>query len=139
MILRQFRDHIPVEEPPEFRELFHYLFEGSLGCVGLLKSWIVRALWLALEDGGKQLTRKHLDQTRMSDYELAKMAEEISKSENTHRESERDRRTIRACIDRQPEIIELPKNGKSRNKKRVKKSFKRNPCRDEISNGYQPE
>lgn len=136
-ILRQFRDHIPVEKPPAFRELFNYLFEGSLGCVGLLKSWIVRALWLALEDGGKQLTRKHLDQTKMSDYELAKMAKNITDSEKAHRASEHDRMAIRLCVDRQTQPAIVPKNGKPKSKKNSKKPFERSATRDKRSNELQ--
>jgi len=138
-ILSKLRDHIPVEEPPPFRELFDYLFEGSLGCVGLLISWIVRALRCALEDGGKQLTRKHLDQTRMSYFELAEIAKDITDSEKAYRENKLYHTTIRSCIDRQPQPAILPKNGKSRSKKNSKKPFERNAGRDEITYEYKSE
>lgn len=138
-VLRKLRDHTPVEEPPPFRELFDYLFEGSLGCVGLLISWIVRALRLALEDGGKQLTRRHLDQTRMSYFELAEIAKDITDTENAYKENKLYRTTIHECIDRQPQQAIVPKNGKSKSKKNSKKPFERSATRDKRSHEPQSE
>src|SRR5690242_17121204 len=40
-----------------------YFFEGSLGCIGILKQWLVRALYRALREASPELTRTHLEKS----------------------------------------------------------------------------
>ena len=43
-VLRSFEQQIPLPEPPRLVEEWEYLYERSIGCVGVLKDWLVRAL-----------------------------------------------------------------------------------------------
>src|SRR6266487_5801284 len=38
-----------------------YFFEGSIGCIGILKQWLVRSLYRALREESPELTRAHLE------------------------------------------------------------------------------
>ncbi len=44
-----------------------YFFEGSLGCIGILKQWLVRALYRALREESLELTRAHLEKSVLPD------------------------------------------------------------------------
>src|SRR5262245_10147622 len=53
------------------------LYEGSLGCIGLLEGWLREALALAMAREALSLTVEHLMSTRKSDSDLAELAREI--------------------------------------------------------------
>jgi archaellum biogenesis ATPase FlaH len=57
-VLWSFQRHLPLSEEPDLVGDWDYFYERSVGCVGVLKDWITRALAKALKDGGKTLTRK---------------------------------------------------------------------------------
>src|SRR5260370_9332942 len=48
-------------------------FEGSLGCIGSLKQWLVRALYRALREESAELTRAHLEQAVLPDAKWERM------------------------------------------------------------------
>ena len=50
-----------------------YFFEGSLGCIGILKQWLVRTLYRALREESAELTRAHLEQSVLPDAKWARM------------------------------------------------------------------
>jgi hypothetical protein len=50
-----------------------YFFEGSLGCIGILKQWLVRALYRALREESAELTRAHLEQAVLPDAKWERM------------------------------------------------------------------
>jgi len=50
-----------------------YFFEGSLGCIGILKQWLVRALYRALREESAELTRAHLEKSVLPDAKWERM------------------------------------------------------------------
>jgi Bacterial TniB protein len=50
-----------------------YFFEGSIGCIGILKQWLVRALYRALREESPELTRAHLEKSVLSDAKWERM------------------------------------------------------------------
>lgn len=50
-----------------------YFFEGSIGCIGILKRWLVRALYRALREESTALTRTHLEQSVLPDAKWERM------------------------------------------------------------------
>jgi energy-coupling factor transporter ATP-binding protein EcfA2 len=50
-----------------------YFFEGSIGCIGILKQWLVRALYRALREESAELTRAHLEQSVLPDAKWERM------------------------------------------------------------------
>lgn len=57
------------------------LYEGSLGCLGLLLKWIRRALSRMDPDRDRFLTREHVLASALSKTELGRIAEEIRQGE----------------------------------------------------------
>jgi hypothetical protein len=60
-VLLTFQHQLPVSEQPDLVGLWERLYEGSLGCVGVLKSWLNRALADAIDHEAATITRRHLD------------------------------------------------------------------------------
>lgn len=60
-IVYTFQQHLPLAEEPKLVDQTDYLYERCIGCVGLLKDWLVRALSQALTSGEQTLTAKRLE------------------------------------------------------------------------------
>lgn len=74
-----------------YTEYWEEFYSGSLGCVGVLKDWLTRALRLGLSKHATTLTAAHCQQTRWSPKQLAKMAEELRKGADDMAERRRVR------------------------------------------------
>jgi hypothetical protein len=60
-VVYAFQRHLPLAEQPNLVERCDYLYERSLGCIGLLKAWLERALARLLLCGEEGLTAKQLE------------------------------------------------------------------------------
>lgn len=60
-VVLAFQRHLPLPHEPDLVSLSDYLYERSLGCVGLLKDWLTRALSEALMHGESTLTQSRLE------------------------------------------------------------------------------
>jgi hypothetical protein len=58
-----------------------YCYERSIGCVGILKDWLVRAVASALHAGIRRLTRVHLEQHALSNAQCERMAADANAAE----------------------------------------------------------
>ena len=56
---------LPVEQEPRLVEQWEFLYARSIGCIGLLKMHLNRALHVALAEQAKTVTRTHLRQTAL--------------------------------------------------------------------------
>lgn len=68
-VIQTFQQHLPLEQEPTLVQQYEYLLDYSIGCVGLLKTWLIKALRTALFEGSQTLTLQHL---RQSEYSLAR-------------------------------------------------------------------
>jgi hypothetical protein len=59
-VLVSFEQHLPVRDRPDLLGLWPYCFERSVGCVGILKDWLTRALATALTEEATTVTQAHL-------------------------------------------------------------------------------
>lgn len=70
-VLWALQRQLPVEEEPLLAEQhWEMLYARSIGCIGLLKLHLNRALAIALGEGAKTVTEQHLRQTAMSDVRV---------------------------------------------------------------------
>lgn len=70
-VLWALQRQLPVEEEPLLAEQhWEMLYARSIGCIGLLKLHLNRALALALLEGAKTVTEHHLRQTTMSEVRV---------------------------------------------------------------------
>src|SRR5260370_16895334 len=57
---------MPFAQPPDLTNSWEYLYERSIGCVGILKDWLARALATAMRCSAPSLTLKHLENHALS-------------------------------------------------------------------------
>ncbi len=66
-VLWALQRQLPVEEEPPLLEDWEFLYARSIGCIGLLKMHLNRALNVALAEGARTVTQSHLRQTALSE------------------------------------------------------------------------
>ena len=75
-----------------------YCYTRSLGCVGVLKEWLVRATALALREGSAALTLAHLERRALSDAKCERMAADIQEGEQALHYSEEHHHRLLALL-----------------------------------------
>src|SRR6266496_1442222 len=76
-----FQRHLPLEEPPDLVHQWKYLYARTIGCPGVLKDWLTKALAEALETGQKTLTSDLLEHHALSVDRCVQMASDIEEGE----------------------------------------------------------
>jgi hypothetical protein len=107
-VVRSFQQHLPVQEVPKLVERWEELYQGSVGCVGVLKDWLTRGLALALEQGGNKLTHAHLDAQALSRTKLLQMARENKEGEERLAEPARTVTELRTLLGMRVEVVPPP-------------------------------
>src|SRR6266436_4839235 len=90
--------HLPLASEPDLVGSWDALYEGSLGCVGVLKNWLNRALADALAHGAVTPTRRHLDRQALPTRTLLNLAREIAEGEAALREAPGGRDQLRSLL-----------------------------------------
>jgi ABC-type nitrate/sulfonate/bicarbonate transport system ATPase subunit len=103
-VLNTFQHHLPLREEPNLLAHWEYFYERSIGCVGVLKEWLTRALNEALDDGGKRLTQKHWARYALSVAQCEKMLSDAKEGEMRLLESDEAHRRLRASLGIEAEI-----------------------------------
>ncbi len=102
------------------------MYEGSLGCIGLLKAWIKRADAIAV-GAGMRVDEKLLRTTRLSDIDLNSIRKEIIAGEHSLSvTSGSERVSVTKKCDSKPEAS-----------KKSGKPFQKNPTRETTGNRTQ--
>ncbi len=123
-ILLTFQRHLPLVGEPDLVVQAEYFYERSVGCVGVLKDWLTRALAVAIEDGQGTLTQTVLERQALPTRKLLRMAREIREGEEALVANSRTQTELRSLLGMSTESIEQNASGSSR------KVGKRNPVRD---------
>jgi hypothetical protein len=58
-----------------------YLYQGSVGCVGVLRDWLFRAFQLSKLSAGRRITKQHLDRTVSAASDRRKLLKECQGGE----------------------------------------------------------
>lgn len=85
-ILHTFAEQMPLPEPPDLVKIWEYLYERSIGCVGILKDWLVKGLSAAIRESALTLTLKHLERHALSVSQCDRLTEEAISGEFRFRE-----------------------------------------------------
>lgn len=73
--------HLPLQEPPNLIDKWEYFYGGSLGCPGILITWLTQALERAIDDQAEALRQDILDRYAISPSRLLQMLQEIQRGE----------------------------------------------------------
>src|SRR5271157_2074162 len=141
-VLRSFEQQLPLSEPPKLVEEWEYLYERSIGCVGVLKDWLVRALTGVFRRNASVLTLRDLQAHALSVPQCDKMLSEALEGEVRLLEStdQRDRLRTRLGLGPQENYREKSSSGATpqvaveitSSRKRRRKPGQRQPRRDPI-------
>ena len=121
-----------LEQEPDLVSKWDYFYERSLGCVGILKDWLTRALRDALEEENKTITQKHLKQRAWSIAQCTRMLQEIQEGEQQLEETEEDVSEFRELLGIDPETIEETLKTTAKSTKRSNRVGQRKAKRDPI-------
>ena len=85
--------HLPLPGESDLLPHVEYCYERSIGCVGLVKDWLTRALALAINQGADAVSFKMLQKTAWPLDQSERMAREAvdGESDMSEREETRDR------------------------------------------------
>ena len=97
-IVLTFQSQLPVPEQPDLLPLWDLLFERSVGCIGILKEWLDRALIAALREGSTTLTVRHLEATALSAAQCEKIAVEAHEGETQAFSADQTRPRLRELL-----------------------------------------
>ena len=93
-----FQRQLPLDEQPDLLSFWELLYERSVGCIGILKEWLDRALIAALREGSKTLTGRHLEATAFSADRCEKIAVEAHEGERQLLSADQDRPRLRELL-----------------------------------------
>jgi energy-coupling factor transporter ATP-binding protein EcfA2 len=97
-IVKSFEQQLPLSEPPDLLKEWEYLYERSIGCVGILKDWLVRVLVSVSRHRTETLNRKDLEAHAPSVAQCEKMLSEAVEGEVRLIESAEERSRLRTRL-----------------------------------------
>lgn len=140
-VLWSFQNHLPLSEEPDLISDWDYFYERSIGCIGVLKEWLLKALRKALADGGVTLTLKHLKQSALSVSQCGNMLADATEGEEALEESMEALANLRSKMGLEARFTKAEGNeGRSSDRaekavpRRRRRPGERNPKRDPIGN-----
>lgn len=85
-ILYGFQQQMPVEKEPDLLRNWESIYLRSVGCVGILKDWLVRALNESFDNGERTVTQRTIDACALSVAQCEQIAAEMIAGEERLRE-----------------------------------------------------
>jgi len=80
-IVQTFEKELPFSDPSDLVSNWEFLYERSLGCIGILKQWLVRAATAALQKGSRKLTAGSLESQALCMAQCEQLYTEIADGE----------------------------------------------------------
>ena len=113
--------------------MWEFLYERSVGCVGILKEWLVRACVRSIRHGDTSLTRQHLETTALSISQCEKILAESRGGETRLNDTEDSKLRFRTLLGIESQTVAAAQAPPvpSANRKNVRLG-QRNPHRDPI-------
>jgi hypothetical protein len=87
-LLRTFQRHLPLAKEPDLESHYVYFYERCLGCTGMLKTLLNKALGAALEQQKQTLVPKLWEQFAEPPHKLKEMLHEVREGEKRLHEQE---------------------------------------------------
>lgn len=107
-----FQRHLPLREEPDLLSMWDFFYERSIGCVGVLKEWLTKALAQALRDKEQLLKLQHIESTPLSISQCEKMLAEAMEGEGKLKETASARALLRTNLGLPSPVadLQLPQN-----------------------------
>lgn len=103
-VLLSFQKQLPfTEAETDLTALWEFLYERSVGCVGILKEWLMRAFVRSIKHGAATLSREHLEKTALSISQCEKILAESREGETRLNDNEDSRLRLRTLLGIEPQ------------------------------------
>jgi energy-coupling factor transporter ATP-binding protein EcfA2 len=127
-----FEGALPLKEQSFLADYEEFLYQGCLGCIGILKDWLYRALLMALNNQEETIALNHLENTKLDNVKLLKILEECLNGERQLKDEESEspkelRRLLGLDLLYNDEVRSIKNNHRT-----YRKVGERNPIRDSI-------
>lgn len=115
-VLLTFQKQLPfAETEADLMAMWEFLYERSVGCVGILKEWLMRACVRAIKHGAVTLSPEHLEKTALSTSQCEKVLAESREGETRLNDDADARLRLRTLLgiesqSREPERIPASRN-----------------------------
>jgi hypothetical protein len=126
-----FQQHLPLAPTPDLVKEWDFFYERSIGCIGVLKDWLTRALAVALRDGGVTLDKHNIERRAPSVSQATRMLAEAVEGERKLSETEDARVQLRQNLGLEAETLSVAPLV-SVHTPRGRRVGQRNPVRDSI-------
>ncbi len=90
-VLWDFQRHLPVAQEPELLRHWQYCYERTIGCVGVLKTWLMKSLAEVIRVGAPSITLQHLEKHALSVSQCVSMSTEALQGEEALSDTEESR------------------------------------------------
>jgi energy-coupling factor transporter ATP-binding protein EcfA2 len=131
-VLLAFQKQLPFDgAEPDLMAMWEFLYERSVGCVGILKEWLVRACVRSIRHGAATLTHEHLETTALSISQCEKILAESREGETRLNDSEDSKLRFRMLLGIEPRVVPAVQQVPATNRKNVRVG-QRSPQRDPI-------
>lgn len=146
-IVKSFEQQLPLPQPPDLLNEWEYLYERSIGCVGILKDWLVRVLVSLSRRNADSVTRKDLNAHAPGVAQCDKMLSEATEGEISLRESTEAWRHLRTRLGLRPMEDDreklsagsvAPPAETAARRSRQRKPGQRRPVRDAVGTADSP-
>lgn len=134
-IILNFQYHLPLVEVPHLVEEWEYLYERSLGCVGVLHQLLLRSLKRALNENVPTITMKILDEHCLSLDKRKKMLEAILNGEAALESTLVDLNTFNEGLWGKAPVIQPAIETKVERSRTLTPVGVRSPTRDRVGGG----
>jgi energy-coupling factor transporter ATP-binding protein EcfA2 len=135
-VLNSFAQQLPIPDPPDLAHDWEFLYERSIGCVGVLKQWLIRALSVALRTGETTLSRHNLESQAPSIAQADKMISEASEGEmrliDSNEAALRLREQLGLVLPTQSQSVAVKQSGSAPGLQTTRHPGQRRPTRDII-------
>jgi DNA polymerase III delta prime subunit len=132
-VILTFQRHLPLPQEPNLVQHRDYLYEKSVGCVGILKGLLLKSLKVALKGDHKSISLEILEQCAIPTPKLLQFARRIKEGEAAVAEKETQLAELRAMLGLSfTGPSPKPPNGDASSKKATKRIGERNAVRDSV-------
>jgi DNA polymerase III delta prime subunit len=132
-VILTFQRHLPLSQEPNLVQHGDYLYEKSVGCVGILKNLLLKSLKAALKGDCKTITLETLEQCAIPTPKLLQFARHIKEGEADLAEKETQLAELRTMLGLSLPTSSLkPQNSHGSAKKAKTRVGQRNPVRDTV-------
>ncbi|WP_419393428.1 AAA family ATPase [Cytobacillus praedii] len=129
-VINTFQCHLPFTEETNLVQYWEFLYERSIGCIGILKEWLNECLKEALNKNQLTISYELLQKHAPSPTKALRIAEETIDGEERLEKQEEDLQSLKIKLGFKEE--DNKKHGEEEKKSKKKSPGKRTPTRDDI-------